>query len=391
VILDGESTPVMLVDRQVDPVKGTLLHADFKRIDLTKRLRVSIPVHTTGEAAGVKVQGGLLEVITRMIEIECLPDEIPEGFTVDVTELMIGQAKRASDVALSGSMKLVSAPETVIAHSVAMRAEEVVEPTAAEAAAAAVTTGGRRNPGRARGHQEGQEGRGSARRGKGQEACRGKGQKEVGRHPGEARTNPERHGHMFLVAGLGNPGEEYALTPHNLGFLTVDRLAERHGIRVTRKDSKALAGVGDIDGQPVMLAKPQTYMNLSGASLGPLMEKHCIGPERLVVVYDELDLGWKALRIKPKGSAAGHKGMKSVISSLGTSEIVRVRLGIYPGHPVKDGAEFVLAPFKRSQIEELDEFTGYAADAVRAIIAEGVEMAMTKFNRRAPGLNREEE
>ena len=196
---------------------------------------------------------------------------------------------------------------------------------------------------------------------------------------------------MFLVAGLGNPGEEYALTPHNLGFLTVDRLAERHGIRVNRKESKALAGVGEIDGQPVMLAKPQTYMNLSGASLAPLMEKHSIGPERLVVVYDELDLGWKALRIKPKGSAAGHKGMKSVISSLKTSEIVRVRLGIYPGHPVEDGAEFVLAPLRRSQIKELDEFIGYAADAVRAIIAEGVEKAMTKFNRRAPGLNREEE
>ena len=195
---------------------------------------------------------------------------------------------------------------------------------------------------------------------------------------------------MFLVAGLGNPGEEYALTPHNLGFLTVDRLAERHGIRVNRKDSKALAGVGEIDGRPVMLAKPQTFMNLSGASLAPLMEKHSIGPERLVVVYDELDLGWKALRIKPKGSAAGHKGMKSVISSLKTSEIVRVRLGIHPGHPVKDGAEFVLAPFGRSQIKELDEFIGYAADAVRAIIAEGVEKAMTKFNRRAPGLNREE-
>ena len=139
VIQGGDSTPVMLVDRQVDPVKGTLLHADFKRIDLSKRLRVSIPVHTVGEAAGVKVQGGLLEVITRAIEIECLPDEIPEGFTVDVTELMIGQAKRASDVALTGSMKLVSSPETVIAHAVALRAEEVVEPTAAEAAAAAVT------------------------------------------------------------------------------------------------------------------------------------------------------------------------------------------------------------------------------------------------------------
>jgi PTH1 family peptidyl-tRNA hydrolase len=196
---------------------------------------------------------------------------------------------------------------------------------------------------------------------------------------------------MFLVAGLGNPGEEYALTPHNLGFLTVDQIAQRHGIRVNRKDSKALAGVGEIDGRPVMLAKPQTFMNLSGASLAPLMEKHCIGPDRLVVVYDELDLGWKALRIKPKGSAAGHKGMKSVIASLNTSEIVRVRLGIYPGHPVEDGAEFVLAPFRRSQIRELDEFTGYAADAVRAIIAEGVEKAMTNFNRRAPGLNREEE
>jgi large subunit ribosomal protein L25 len=134
VIQGGESTPVMLVDRQVDPVKGNLLHADFKRIDLAKRLRVSIPVRTTGEAAGVKVQGGLLEVITRAIEIECLPDEIPEGFTVDVTELMIGQAKRASDVALTGSMKLVSSPETVIAHAVALRAEEVAAP-AAEAAA----------------------------------------------------------------------------------------------------------------------------------------------------------------------------------------------------------------------------------------------------------------
>ena len=195
---------------------------------------------------------------------------------------------------------------------------------------------------------------------------------------------------MFLVAGLGNPGEEYALTPHNMGFLAVDRLAERHGIRVTRKDSKALVGVGEIDGREVMLAKPQTFMNLSGTSLAPLMEKHGIGLDQFVVVYDELDLPWRALRIKPKGSAAGHNGMKSAIQSLKTNEIVRVRLGIHPGHPIRDGAEFVLAPIKRSQIKELDEFVGFAADAVRSIIAEGVEKAMTKFNRRAPGLNTEE-
>jgi len=131
-IQGGENTPVMVVDHQVDPVKNTLLHADFKRIDLTKRIRVSIPVSTEGEPAGVKVQGGLLEIITRAIEIECLPDDIPEHFIIDVRELMIGQSKRASDVQLSGSMKLTSAPETVIAHIVTLKVE--AEPVVAEAA-----------------------------------------------------------------------------------------------------------------------------------------------------------------------------------------------------------------------------------------------------------------
>jgi PTH1 family peptidyl-tRNA hydrolase len=195
---------------------------------------------------------------------------------------------------------------------------------------------------------------------------------------------------MFLVAGLGNPGEDYALSPHNLGFLTIDRLAERHGIRVNRKDSKALIGLGEIDGHPVMLAKPQTFMNLSGTSLAPLMEKHSIGTERLIVVYDELDLPWRSLRIKEKGSAAGHNGMKSVIGSLKTSGIVRVRLGIHPGRKLASGADFVLAPVKRSQREELDDFVGLAADAVRSIIAEGVAKAMTTYNRRAQGLTTED-
>jgi large subunit ribosomal protein L25 len=131
-ISGGETTPVMLVDKQVDPIRGDLLHADLKRIDLTKRIRVSVPVAVEGEPKGVKVQGGLLEVVTRSVEIECLPDDIPEGFTVDVTELMIGQSKRASDVALSESMKLVSSADTVIAHIVTLRVEE--EPEAAEAA-----------------------------------------------------------------------------------------------------------------------------------------------------------------------------------------------------------------------------------------------------------------
>ena len=195
---------------------------------------------------------------------------------------------------------------------------------------------------------------------------------------------------MYLVVGLGNPGEEYALSPHNLGFLTIDRLAERHAIRVTRRDSRALVGTGEIEGRPVMLAKPQTYMNLSGGSVAALVAKHELDLGRFLAVYDELDLPWLTLKIKPKGSAAGHNGMKSLIASLGTSDFARVRLGIHPDHPLKDGAEFVLAPLRRSQIKELDDFVGLAADAVRTIIAEGVAKAMTKFNRRAPGLPTEE-
>jgi PTH1 family peptidyl-tRNA hydrolase len=195
---------------------------------------------------------------------------------------------------------------------------------------------------------------------------------------------------MFLVAGLGNPGEDYARTPHNLGFMVVDRLAEMHSIRVSRKDSKALTGVGEISGTPVMLAKPQTFMNLSGTSLKPLMDKHLLSPASLIVVYDELDLPWTEMRIKAKGSAAGHHGMESVIRSLGTQDFVRVRLGVNPGYKLQDGAEYLLAPIKRRQAQELDELVGRGADAVGSIIAEGVEKAMTKFNRRAQGSKEEE-
>ena len=196
---------------------------------------------------------------------------------------------------------------------------------------------------------------------------------------------------MRLVVGLGNPGDEYAHTPHNLGFMVVDRLAEQNSIRVNRRDSRALVGIGEMNGQAVMLAKPQTFMNLSGTSLAPLMEKHEMGPQDLVLVYDELDLPWTAVRIKPKGSSANHNGVESVIRSLKTQDFARVRLGIHPGHPIRNGADFVLSPFKRQQEKELDELLSYTAEAVSSIIAEGVEKAMTRFNRRAPGSTTEEE
>ncbi|MGA2589243.1 MAG: aminoacyl-tRNA hydrolase [Bryobacteraceae bacterium] len=194
---------------------------------------------------------------------------------------------------------------------------------------------------------------------------------------------------MFLVAGLGNPGEEYAHTPHNLGFMVVDRLAEMHHIRVTRRDSKALVGVGQIAGRDAMLAKPQTFMNLSGTSLKPLMEKHELTAGDLILVYDELALPWTSLRIKPRGSSAGHNGADSVIRSLATTDFVRVRLGIHPGRPLASGIDYLLSPFHRSQLKELEQLVADGADAVVSIIAEGVEKAMTKFNRRAQGPNEE--
>ncbi|HEX5226531.1 MAG TPA: 50S ribosomal protein L25 [Bryobacteraceae bacterium] len=135
-VQDGEATPVMIVDWQLDPVKDNILHVDLKRIDLSQRLAVKVRVQTTGDPQGVKIQGGLLEVITREIEIECLPDDIPELYTVDVSALMIGQNLRASEIPLGGSAKLISSPEQVIAHVVALKAEEVAAPAEGAAAAA---------------------------------------------------------------------------------------------------------------------------------------------------------------------------------------------------------------------------------------------------------------
>ena len=193
-----------------------------------------------------------------------------------------------------------------------------------------------------------------------------------------------------LVVGLGNPGEDYERTAHNLGFLVVDRLAVRNGIKVGRKDARALVGQGTVGGKRVLLAKPQTFMNVSGESVNGLLVKHEIAPGDLILVYDELDLPWQSLRIRPGGSAAGHRGVSSVIHDTGTNEFPRVRLGIHGGRREKDGARIVLGKLNRAQREELDEILDYASQAVESIIAEGVEKSMAKFNRRAPGLNEEE-
>ena len=193
-----------------------------------------------------------------------------------------------------------------------------------------------------------------------------------------------------LVVGLGNPGEDYESTPHNLGFLTLDRLAEQAGIRIRRKECLALVGHGVVEGRPVVLAKPQTYMNLSGQSVRMLLEKHGLSPQEMVLVFDDLDLPWMSLRIRAKGSPGGHHGVESVGRQVGSMGFARVRLGI-AGYRVADGARFVLAPFRRAQKKQLDELLDQAVQAVTSVISEGVEKSMTRFNRRARGEKTEEE
>ncbi len=194
----------------------------------------------------------------------------------------------------------------------------------------------------------------------------------------------------WLVIGLGNPGPEYENSPHNVGFMAVDRVAERNGIRVTRPDSQAYVGVGRIAGKDVILAKPQTYMNLSGGAARLLVAKHEVALDRLLVIYDDLDLPWQSVRVRLEGSPAGHNGMKSLVGSLGSQKFPRVRIGVHPGGPLSSGKDFLLSPFAKGQRQELDSLLDYVSEAVESVIAIGVEKAMTKYNRRAEGSMKED-
>ena len=191
---------------------------------------------------------------------------------------------------------------------------------------------------------------------------------------------------MRLIVGLGNAGLQYAWTPHNLGFLALDRIAERAGIRVERPEAKSLVGRGKLAGQEVVLAKPQTMMNLSGLAVRDLLSRLECGPEDLTVLYDDVALPWGMLRIRERGTAGGHNGLKSIIGAIGTIEFSRVRMGAQAEHPVSDLAEYVLRPMRKADLEVAAEMTEQAAEAVELIVTQGVAAAMNRFNRRAsPG------
>ena len=187
---------------------------------------------------------------------------------------------------------------------------------------------------------------------------------------------------QHLIVGLGNPGAEYEWSRHNLGFMLIDKLAIEFGLGRFRRECQSLVGRVEIEGCALKLVKPQTYMNLSGEAVACLVAKHKVsGPgENLIVISDDLALPFGKIRIRARGSAGGHNGLKSIIGSLGTNEFTRLRIGIQPEHPIGDSKRFVLDSYPRATRADVEEILARSAEALRAIVRDGVLKAMTEYN-----------
>ena len=188
---------------------------------------------------------------------------------------------------------------------------------------------------------------------------------------------------MKLIVGLGNPGIEYQFTPHNLGFLAVDRLAEQWGIEVRNRQCRALTARVTVGSETVLLAKPETFMNLSGLSVLELVRNHEVRPEfDLIVIQDELDFPLGTVRLHQRRSSAGHNGIESIVGALGTQDFLRIRMGVAPEHRISDGAGYLLSPMRKADLKVVDEMLDTTADAVRMILTDGPAAAMNRFNRK---------
>lgn len=184
----------------------------------------------------------------------------------------------------------------------------------------------------------------------------------------------------WLVVGLGNPGDRYERTRHNLGFMAVDMLAREEQTQVKREECRSLIGRTVISSEVVELAKPQTFMNLSGEAVSCLLKKPDRGVEKLIVISDDMALPFGRIRLRPKGSHGGQNGLRNIIERLGTQDFIRLRIGIMPEHPVGSMSDFVLQNFAKSEQGTVEEVLKTSVDAVRMVIADGIEAAMARFN-----------
>ncbi len=193
-----------------------------------------------------------------------------------------------------------------------------------------------------------------------------------------------------MIVGLGNPGIEYQCTPHNLGFLAIDRIAGNLGVEVRNRQCQALTARAVISDHPVLLAKPETYMNLSGVSVRELVKKYEVEPPSdLVVIQDELDFPLGTLRIHTRRSSAGHNGIESIIAALKTKDFLRIRIGVAPERRISDGQSYLLSPLKKKELGVVDTMLDTAAEAVNMIVKDGPAAAMNRFNQREPEVKKE--
>jgi aminoacyl-tRNA hydrolase/ribosomal protein bL25 (Ctc-form) len=368
--VDGTETSVLVKEYQLDPITNRLLHADFYQLAMDKLLTLTVPVVLKGEPRGVKLQGGLLDFVTRDIEVECLPANIPEHIDIDVSGLELHQSIRVRDLPANDKWKAVSDGETMLVHIVMPKAEE-------SAAAATPDCGGA--GGGARGGEEGQDRQGRGEGRQGQEI-------EVSGFWFWGNQSPEpgawSPSSMKLVVGLGNPGRDYRKTRHNAGFMVVDEVARRHQLTWAPGPAQVAESfvVKQFGETPVLLAKPLTYMNRSGDVVAGLARYFDVPVSDLLVVVDEAALPFGRLRVRRGGSAGGHNGLKSIIAHLGTDQFPRLRVGVGRGDARRDLADHVLGRFEGGESAELEEVITRAADAVEMFAAADIEQVMNTYN-----------
>jgi peptidyl-tRNA hydrolase, PTH1 family len=328
-----------------------------------------------------------------------LPADIPKNIEVDISHLVFGVEVRVKDLPHSDKLKFLTDENQMIAHITTVKEEVVAAPEVVADASGRL----RLNPkssrrasrkSRVKRPRAMPRVRPSPRRPKSLRRKRRNSFWQASEAAGRCfslrrakamseKLRAKSESCVKLIVGLGNPGIEYQFTPHNLGFLTIDRIANGLGIEVRNRQCRALTARATIAGEPVVLAKPETYMNLSGLSVRELVAEHQVDVTRdLIVIYDELDLPLGTIRIRQRGGSAGHNGMESILGALGTDEFLRIRLGIAPDRKVVDGVKYVLTPFRKAQEKVVDEMLDTAAQAVEVILKEGPAAAMNRFNRK---------
>jgi len=369
--VDGKTVKTLIREIQRHPIRPDIIHVDFYEIHATEKVKLKVPVHLVGNPDGVRNAGGVLDQVTREVEIEVLPENIPDRVELDVNALKIGDSLHVRDLTIPNA-KILTDADLTIATVVPPRAEEVAAPSPEAATEVA-------EPELIRKVREGEEEEGEAGAEGGAaakpeaKATGGGGAAPAKAEKAEKPKGGKESQRLRAVVGLGNPGPEYAATRHNAGFWLADALVARWGFPPFRRGERARVAEGEVDGVPVRVLKPTTYMNSSGAALASLRADPAFDPARdLLVLVDDFAIPTGTFRLRGEGSAGGHNGLKSIESALLSQQYARLRIGVGPlPEGVSDWSEYVLAPFTPEQREQVEAVMPQLVDAVTKWVKEG--------------------